>query len=204
MRKFIAVLWMCTVSAVWGTDTILLWQVDDAALVDGINIVTFLDDYPDTWDSWPAARVLVSGASFADPVVLDVYVPPYDGYPGGWESGENGVWLGDVGGGYWGTGSYTQSLVPEGATVEGAIFAVELGYNYDGVWQTIAVSDPRTFSELNRHIYETFDLNPLTSDSWTPTIFHTVPEPEIFLLVLFGLSPVLFNRKKLDRKLGTR
>lgn len=35
----------------------LWWRVDDTAFVDGINMMTFCNNYPDTDDSYVGARV---------------------------------------------------------------------------------------------------------------------------------------------------
>ena len=122
---------------------VLMWQVDDTATI-------MASPYVEDDDHWVAARVKLTDANGT---VLNIWRPSYTDpdtgiyYPGGYESGEWGVWIGDSGSGSWGSGVPTGNQSPTGhktwytstddptitvledpAAIE-ALFYMEIGYN---------------------------------------------------------------------------
>lgn len=186
------------VSAECASD-VLLWQVNETSTVDGGAMYDFIATIEDDETHWPAARVRAEGGQQGT-AYLNIWGPnPDTGLPEEWD-GSEGVWIGDVGGGYWGTGLNQSSFETEIARE--MTFAMEIGRNtYDEmsdtvVWVTLAESDPVYGSMLSAYIYERFDLNPLTAKVWTPAVFHTVaPEPSAGILFILGCSAILLSRK---------
>lgn len=200
MLKFVFITVLSLITSV-SMSEVLMWQLNDTATVDGSSIYTFISAVGEDDDNWPAARVKVSGGQLVEPIYLDIWGEnEFTGQPELWEgSGENGVWIGDVGGGYWGTG-LNQSTLDAGIAAD-CIFVMQIGKNtYDAMtdtinWITLAESNPEYKSLLENHIYEEFSLAPLSETAWTPTEFHTVvPEPSSPVLIMAGLSILMLIR----------
>ena len=209
-----------------GKGDVLLWQVNDTATVDGTPIINWIasSPYVEDDDHWVAARVKISDGNGR---VLDIRSPEYtdpstgEYHPAGYESGEWGMWLTDGEQG-WGTGAGVQS--PTGhktwyTTTDGpdaiienpdaieALFTMQLGYNsYDAsindyVWETVAESYPEvTYKYLrDNYMYGVSTIDPYSMNSWTPTEFHTIPEPTTFLLLLLGFGILALRRNNGNR-----
>lgn len=200
---------------------VLRWQVNDTATVDGIGIQTFLSPYLEAEDDdhWAAARVKVTDGNGT---ILDIWYDNPDDPPARWDSGYWGTWIGDTGGGYWGTDGVQSrtghktwysttdnqsEIVLENPEVIEALFQIELGFNSwnedvgDYVWETLAESLPKeTYKALReQYMYEPGTIDPRYPYYWTPTEFYThppVPEPSSFLLSLVGCSFLLLRRKE--------
>ena len=82
------------------------------------------------------------------------------------------------------------------------MFAIELGLNhYNSLTDTIdfellAITDEHAYDSLQTFMYPIGDLYPMTSTPWTPTEYHTVPEPSPFFLFIFGMAILVLIRKK--------
>lgn len=196
-----------------GNGDVLYWQITDAAKVDNETIVSFVEPYGTYEEELPsgdmyigynvAARVKVTGGNLSE----SVYLPLYFG-DGISEDGEFGVDFSPNNGRYWGCGVPTGNQSPLDGVGYGSemfmecAFQVELGeITWDEVadtldWTTIAKSDTFAASQLSQYIHERFDIAPPNLDIWTPMVFHTIPEPNSGLLLLFGLAPLLLTRKR--------
>lgn len=191
------VFWMLLVvwSMMHSKGEVLYWMVGDSAYVDGIRINTFLSAQTVDDDNWNAARVRVEGGGKTR--YLDIYFG--DGW---WESGDYGVELYDNGSGHWGAGVPTgnQSLLEDDMLAE-YVFAVELGHNAydehtgDVVWRTLAESEGLTRAMLQRYIFVEFDISPPTTMIWSPTEFHSVPEPLGACYVMLGMCLLMLRRR---------
>ena len=179
------------------TDEVLYWMLTDDATVDGNSVFLYLSPQACDDDNWNAARVVVSGGNFAEPIYLDIHMGE------GWtESGEFGVEIGDSGSGFWGSGVPTGNQSPLGKELlEECLFVMEIGHNsYDEIsdlvnWTTLAVSDSFEKTVLEQYIYHRFDINPPETGIWTPMVFHEVPEPNTFFLFVFGMNSLVLKRK---------
>ena len=212
MKKLIFV-GFCLLSLVGVSDT-LYWQVTDAATVDGRSIYSFVESYG-TYndvleDGTPyvgynvGARVKITGGNLSQPEYLNIYLG------NGWfEDGSVGVEFSPDTGGYWGIGnpSAIQSSIEEygwrSELFQEYSFMVELGeLTWDDVaenldWTTIAQSDEFAADQLSQYIHERFDIAPPNLATWNPLIYHTTPEPNSLLLMLFGTGLLLLKRKQL-------
>ena len=56
-----------------------------------------------------------------------------------------------------------------------------------------------TYSSLADYIHQTFDINPGSLASWTPTEFTAVPEPTSGILTAMGLALLALRRKRFNR-----
>lgn len=201
--------------ALLGKGDVLYWQLTDEARVDGDLIQDYLVPYPSTEDSWPAARiklVTVDGYSkilpidFGDGVSEDGYLGAelFD-WDSGWGTGRPTGWQSETG---YNTILRIQDEITGDTTtidyppeVMEALFIMELGYNEpnsvgDYVWKTLAESTPEIYKELvNEHMYRPGDVNTPSATPWTPMVFHTVPEPTTFLLLLLGFGILALRRK---------
>lgn len=184
---------------------ILCWQVDETATVNGIGIMEFLTGYPDDDDNWPAARIQVTDSILGSPAILNIWGEDENGNPELWD-GYWGVWLGDVGGGYWGTGAYVQSpLEIDGLELtSNALLTMQIGHNTwndeigDYAWTTLAEAAPitRAWLEIQDYTYTAGSLAPPTQTSWTPTEFTTnIPEPGTGILLAMGIVVILLRRR---------
>ena len=195
-------------------DSVLLWMVDDTTELDNGGsgslysfVVSYMadDDY-----NWPAVRV-----KFIDSSGTVQYPDLYWGdsnpnNPGIREPGDFGVYVGDNGSGYWGCGVPVgnQSIL-DGLAGE-VLFQMELGqiYSLDDtyenlVWTAVAWSEYYTLDELDtlKHIYQSFDINPLTATPWNPKLFTTAPsfpspEPSTSILILLGVATLALKRRR--------
>ena len=190
------ILWMAV--ALTACADVLVWMVTDAATVDGQGIMAFLSPEIVDDDNWNAARVKVTGAGLSEPMYLDIY------FEDGWtEGGELGVEFWENGNGMNGVGVPVGVQSPLGAELSAeAMFSVELGHNvYDELgdnvtWTTLAESDAFARSALENYIYEQFDLNPPSNGIWSPMEFHTVPEPDAWILAMVGMAFLMMLRRR--------
>jgi len=187
----------------WFTDEtttpVLYWMSSDSATVDDIPIATFIDPYyyeDEGGNGYDAAvRVKVTGGDLLSPTFLSIYVG--DGQS--WDGTDGMSFMEDIGG-YWGSGVPVgnQSSMIDGLTrelLDEYVFQMELGMydeSQDWAFVTLAVSDPKTFQQLDEagYIYRTFDLGPNYHQAWNPN-FYThppIPEPSIPLLMLIGVG----------------
>ena len=80
-------------------------------------------------------------------------------------------------------------------------FMVELGYlTYDDVlnvvgWETIAKSDTVLGSQIRGAIFAG-GVNVPADYQWTPTSFHTTPEPQSGMLLTVGLAMLMLRLKR--------
>ena len=201
IRRLTALVLACAIS-LFGYGDVLLWTVDGDATVDGeSSVYTFLSPVPDDELHNPAARVKISGGGLSSPIYLDNYSFP-DEYADTMEldvgGGYLGVWVGDIGG-YYGV-DYQQSHVPTELAME-VLYSIELGrMDWDddtymsGAFQVLAESDKYTYEQVREHMYPTFDLNPPVTD-WKPMSYYSVPEPNSFILLSFGICLLGLRRK---------
>ena len=194
----------------WGSEEVLYWMVDDRATVDGGSIVDFVESYGMYEEEYNggiytaynvAARVKVTSGDGSGLYYLPIYFGE-----GLTEDGEFGVDFSPNLGGSWGSGVPTgnQSSLNDlnYSLFAEYVFQVELGEitwddvaeNYD--WVTLAKSDEFAASSLNDYIHESFDLYPSSLQVWTPMTFHTIPEPNSFILLSIGISMLLLSRKR--------
>ena len=97
----------------------------------------------------------------------------------------------------WGTAD-TQAI-SDGATIR-----MEIGYLDEASNEfTVLAYAEETYGNLQQdhHTAESYDLLPSTSTPWTPMLFHAVPEPTAFCLVMFGCAAFLLKRR--NRRSGT-
>ena len=188
---------------------VLLWEVNENSKVDGGDIKLFLSPYGDD----AGARVKLTDANGT---ILDVWYDNPEDPPARWEDCSLGVWIGDVGGGYWGTGwnqsetghkTWATTTDPPDVFLEHpdaieVMFIMELGYVSwddnlnDWAWETLAESSPETYSYLrSRYMYGQGTIDPPIYTAWAPD-FHATPEPSSFLLSLIGCSFLLLRRKE--------
>ncbi len=197
-----------------GGDPVLLWDVTESATIDGTPIRDYLDAYQasisdwDDNDDWFAARVQVMDEGWAEPVILGLWFldppnPPFE------DDGYLGVELGDSGSGYWGaTGNQSSVVAPDGFELtENMLFTLQIGCDRydetidDAYWTTLAESAPVPKSSIESHIYETFNLNPMTESPWSPSAFTSgnppaqVPEPATGLLAMLGAAVLVLRRR---------
>ena len=173
---------------------VLYWMIDSSATVqktDGttVSISSFVSPTSDY-----AARIRVTGGDITEDTFLDIY------YPDGTIDGEYGVDFDDGSiSGYWGAGVPTGNQSPSGDYSAGTpeyCFTIEIGnIDADDNWTTVAASATVAYSALADYIHETFDMNPPTSEVWTPTSF-AVPEPSGGMLTAIGLALLALRRKR--------
>lgn len=72
-------------------------------------------------------------------------------------------------------------------------YAIELGTLVGGEWNILAVSDSRTFSQLENFVQ--YDAMSVPIDIWTPQAY-SVPEPTSGLLILIGVALLALRRKE--------
>jgi len=190
--------------SLFAAEEVLYWMVDDTATVNDhgtISPITGDNGFlpAETADSWSAARIRVTGGNITGDVFLNVYDENGVLQTG---SGELGIAFGETGG-YWGAGVPTGNQSPVSGYSAGTpeySFIIELGnVSWDGTkasWvDTVAVSQPATYSEISRYIHTSFDPNPMVGGAWTPTEYN-VPEPSSGLLLLVGGGLLLLRRRK--------
>ena len=173
---------------------VLYWMIDSSATVQKTDGTTVsISDFVSPTSDY-AARIRVTGGDITEDTFLDIY------YPGGTIDGEYGVDFDDGSiSGYWGAGVPTGNQSPSGDYSAGTpeyCFTIENG-NIDAEdnWTTVAASATVAYSELADYIHETFDMNPPTSEVWTPTSF-AVPEPSGGMLTAIGLALLALRRKR--------
>ena len=189
------------VSVLSADEEVLYWMVDGTAEVKNHGATPSVADFlpAETENSWSAARIRVTGGNITGDVFLNVYDENGVLQTG---SGELGIAFGETGG-YWGAGVPTGNQSPVSGYSAGTpeySFIIELGnVSWDGTkasWvDTVAVSQPATYSEISRYIHTSFDPNPMVGGAWTPTEYN-VPEPSSGLLLLVGGGLLLLRRRK--------
>ena len=203
-----------------GSGDVIFWQVNENTTVDGGNIQQFLDPYPSTDDSWPAARVKLVSSDGSSSTILKIWGADEYGVEG-WLDGYWGAEIADWYGG-WGTGVPTGNQSETGFNtidriqdiIHGdvldvppealeSMFIMELGYNEwnedadDYVWKTLAESEPELYKDLvNRYMYAPGNIAPGPDHIWTPNFRTTVPEPSTALLTMIGFGLIGLMRKK--------
>lgn len=184
--------------ALMGKADVLWWLVDESANVDGSSLYSFIQPYAWEEDGYSGydvgARVKVvfkDGSS----AVLPIYNNgQYWDYSPLEDSGDGrGISTGN-----WASQSPLNHIDSE--MLNEALFQVELGsltYNEAldvfGWDSTIAESDKVAKEYLTRYIWQGGVLPPADAQ-WTPTNFHTVPEPTTALLCLLGLGMLALRR----------
>lgn len=203
-----------------GSGDVLMWTVDENTKVDGGGIQQFLDPYPSTDDSWPAARVKLVSSDGSSSTILKIWGEDEFGNKEEWD-GDWGMEIADWEGG-WGTGVPTGNQSETGFNtidriqdiihgdvldvppeVLEAMFIMELGYNEwneganDYVWKTLAESAPELYKDLVRnHMYATGDVAPNGMLPWSPNFYtRTTPEPSSALLCIIGFGVLMLRRK---------
>ena len=197
MKKIFAIVFSFICLCIKGD--VLLWTIDDTSIVDGNSIISFISPLPDDDDNWAVGRVKITTGS--GEVIYPILASPNgdpnispDYYPG-----NEGIWIGG-GGDFWGA-EWNQSILPANVDEATALIAIELGINHynsdtDEIdFELLAYTDPETYENLQAFMYQLQDLNPLTATPWTPTVYHTIPEPSTGMMSIIGLSFLLLRRK---------
>jgi len=181
--------------------------VEDSATVDSQSIYSFVSSYgtwtdtdPDTGETYSrynvGARVKVTFGDSSSKILPIVY-PDFPGetfdFAEFFEEGGNN----ESG---FGTGNWATPSPIEFEMWSEAMFSIQLGeITEEGAWgRVLALSDPVTGSYLkdNGSVFIDPPWNVPNAQQWSPTIFHTIPEPSSGLLLLFGLAPLLLARKR--------
>ena len=201
-KKLTTLIFVCAISLFGYGEEIMWWMIDSTATVDNETITTFLDAHPEDDYHWNMVRIKVTSGD--NVIYLDNYQKNLDD---SWERfpGEDGVWIGDSGDGCGvSTGNWTTQSPLDGLShelFEEAMFQVQLGtMEFDDVfdvvdWFTLAETDPVAKATLTQHLYERGSIQTPGYSQWTPTQFHTVPEPTSSLLGIIGLGLLLLKRK---------
>ena len=165
-----------------GNDYTMYWMVTESATVDGGNIQSFLDNYPEDYDNWNAARVKVFNSN--ESKLVDILMPTETG----WEliNGYEGMPFGDSGSGFWGCGVPTGNQSPlndiDVLIAEEYLIQAEIGrltWNYDTDapdWTTLAYSEyERLTSDFKYdHMYDPGDTGKPDAIPWVPMKFYTI------------------------------
>ena len=192
-----------------GNGDVLWWLVDDSANVDGQSIYSFVSSYgvePDeTGYNWynVGARLRLTNPDgstdiipIANSALPDERFEFLDFFDGG---GQNG---GGFGTGTWsGQSILHESPIYKSELLTEAMFQIELGYlSYNDAidivgFETIAKSETVIGSQIMDAIFWG-GVNTPADIQWTPTVFHTIPEPSSSIMLIFGVSVLLLMRKQ--------
>lgn len=169
---------------------VLLWMVDEPDICRNGERIASLSDFTsaDGYQATAARVVATASGEEGAAVYLNLC---YDNGQG--EFVDSGLTEARLVGGYR-AGPIYASL--GGLTVESYTYAIELGTTVDGLWHTLAVSDPHVFSEIER--FTAISGFIILNEAWMPTVYN-VPEPSGGLLVLMGLALLALRRKEVVR-----